>query len=52
LPEPRLGAVVHAAEEFRAVTEVAPSFSEFLDLLAAAMRDPPERRKGPLAGMI
>ena len=52
LPEPRLGAVVHAEEEFRAVAEVAPSFSEFLDQLAAAMRDPPQRRKGPLAGMI
>jgi len=52
LPEPRLGAVVHAEGDLRAISEVAPSFSEFLDFLAAAMRDPRQRSGGPLAGMI
>jgi hypothetical protein len=49
--EPRMGAVVYGAEvDITGVFEVAPSFPEFLNYLAAAVRDP--NGKGPLSGLI
>jgi hypothetical protein len=51
LRAPRIGSVVHGASvEFRATSEVASSFSEFLELLVAAVRDP--ECDGPLAGLV
>ena len=48
--EPRLGAVVFAAEEFRSVSEVAGSFDAFLDELAATVQG--RTTTGPLTGLI
>ena len=48
-PEPRLGSVVHAAEEFRAPSEVAGSFDEFLASVASAVSG---RDGGPLDGLL
>lgn len=51
LAAPRIGSVVHGASvEFRATSEVAGSFPEFLELLVAAVRDPD--RDGPLTGLV
>ena len=50
LREAKLGAVVHGVEEFRGPSQVAASFPEFLDELAAAVLDPD--RKGPLGGCL
>src|SRR5262245_46293195 len=48
--DPPFGAVVHGAEDFRAVSQVAGSFDEFLAELAATVRNPQAR--GPLAGLV
>ena len=49
-PDPPRGTVVHGIEEFRAVSQVAASFDEFLAKLAVTVGG--REGDGPLAGLV